>query len=246
MATHGRGLVCLAMTPERLDALEIPLEVPVNSSLRDTAMCVSIDARGKTQHRHLGGRSRGDHPHGARPGDAARRTCCGPGHVFPLRARERRRAGARRPHRSGRRSGADRRPHAGRRHLRDHEQGRHDGARAGADEVREAHGLLIITIADLIKHRMRTRAAGAAGRVGRAADRVRRVPRPRLREPARRRDARGARARRDRRRPRRAGARALEVPDRRRVPLGALRLRRAARHGDAAHRRRRTAACCCI
>ena len=48
MATHGRGLVCLAMTPERLDALEIPLEVPVNSSLRETAMCVSIDARGKT------------------------------------------------------------------------------------------------------------------------------------------------------------------------------------------------------
>jgi 3,4-dihydroxy 2-butanone 4-phosphate synthase / GTP cyclohydrolase II len=48
MATHGRGLVCLALTPERLDALEIPLEVPVNSSLRETAMCVSIDARDKT------------------------------------------------------------------------------------------------------------------------------------------------------------------------------------------------------
>ena len=48
MATHGRGLVCLALTPERLDSLEIPLEVPVNSSVRETAMCVSVDARGKT------------------------------------------------------------------------------------------------------------------------------------------------------------------------------------------------------
>ena len=48
MVTHGRGLVCLAMTPERLDALEIPLAVSVNSSARETAMCVPIDARGKT------------------------------------------------------------------------------------------------------------------------------------------------------------------------------------------------------
>src|SRR5687767_16026195 len=48
MATHGRGLICLALTPERLDRLELPLEVPKNSSVRETAMCVSIDARGKT------------------------------------------------------------------------------------------------------------------------------------------------------------------------------------------------------
>ena len=48
MARHGRGLICLAMTPERLDQLEIPLEVSDNSSRRDTAMCVSIDARDST------------------------------------------------------------------------------------------------------------------------------------------------------------------------------------------------------
>ncbi|HZA37281.1 MAG TPA: bifunctional 3,4-dihydroxy-2-butanone-4-phosphate synthase/GTP cyclohydrolase II [Vicinamibacterales bacterium] len=86
MATHGRGLVCLALTPERLDALEIPLEVPVNSSLRETAMCVSIDARGKTST----GISAADRaatiltaldPR-SRPEDLLR-----PGHVFPLRAR---------------------------------------------------------------------------------------------------------------------------------------------------------------
>src|SRR5580765_2671926 len=48
MVKHGRGLVCLAMTPERLDALEIPLEVSSNSSRRETAFCVSIDARNGT------------------------------------------------------------------------------------------------------------------------------------------------------------------------------------------------------
>ena len=93
MATHGRGLVCLALTPERLDALEIPLEVPVNSSLRETAMCVSIDARGKTST----GISAADRAATilaaldpkTRPEDLLR-----PGHVFPLRARGGRRAGA--------------------------------------------------------------------------------------------------------------------------------------------------------
>jgi 3,4-dihydroxy 2-butanone 4-phosphate synthase / GTP cyclohydrolase II len=86
MATHGRGLVCLALTPERLDALEIPLQVSVNSSMRETAMCVPIDARGKT----TTGISAGDRaatiltaldPQ-ARPHDLLR-----PGHLFPLRAR---------------------------------------------------------------------------------------------------------------------------------------------------------------
>ncbi len=45
MAKYGRGLICLAMTPERLDELEIPLMVPKNSSRFDTAFCVSIEAR---------------------------------------------------------------------------------------------------------------------------------------------------------------------------------------------------------
>src|SRR4051794_11108975 len=42
MAKHGRGLICLAMMPERLQQLEIPLERSDNP--RDTAFCVSIDA----------------------------------------------------------------------------------------------------------------------------------------------------------------------------------------------------------
>jgi 3,4-dihydroxy 2-butanone 4-phosphate synthase / GTP cyclohydrolase II len=45
MAQYGRGLICLAMTPEHLDALEIPLMVAHNSSRFETAFCVSIEAR---------------------------------------------------------------------------------------------------------------------------------------------------------------------------------------------------------
>ena len=86
MVKHGRGLVCLAMTPERLDALDIPLEVSDNSSRRETAFCVSIDARaGTTTGISSADRARtvqvaiDEH---AQPKDLSR-----PGHVFPLRAR---------------------------------------------------------------------------------------------------------------------------------------------------------------
>ncbi len=88
MATHGRGLICLAMTGERLDELEIPPMVQQNSALHETAFAVSIDAktRGVTT-----GISAGDRTHTilaavdakSRPHDFGR-----PGHVFPLRARE--------------------------------------------------------------------------------------------------------------------------------------------------------------
>src|SRR5688572_20258108 len=47
MATHGRGLICLAMTGHRLDELGIPLMVSDhnNTSPYGTAFCVSIEAR---------------------------------------------------------------------------------------------------------------------------------------------------------------------------------------------------------
>jgi 3,4-dihydroxy 2-butanone 4-phosphate synthase / GTP cyclohydrolase II len=87
MARYGRGLICLAMVPERLDQLAIPLEVNDNSSRRDTAMCVSIDARDNT----TTGISAADRAQtvrvaidpSSRPRDLTR-----PGHVFPLRARK--------------------------------------------------------------------------------------------------------------------------------------------------------------
>src|SRR5262245_59449403 len=85
MVKYGRGLVCLAMTPERLDELEIPLEVRDNSSPRETAMCVSIDARGTSTGVSAADRagtiSTAIAP-ATTPQDLLR-----PGHVFPLRAR---------------------------------------------------------------------------------------------------------------------------------------------------------------
>src|SRR5262249_55514138 len=48
MARYGRGLICLSMTPERLDELEIPLMVTQNTSRFETAFCVPVEAKGRT------------------------------------------------------------------------------------------------------------------------------------------------------------------------------------------------------
>src|SRR5579863_8898272 len=45
MATRGRGLICLALTPERCDELRLPLMSPNNTSNFGTAFCEAIDAR---------------------------------------------------------------------------------------------------------------------------------------------------------------------------------------------------------
>jgi 3,4-dihydroxy 2-butanone 4-phosphate synthase/GTP cyclohydrolase II len=45
MATHGRGLICLALTPERCDYLRLPLMSPHNTSTFGTAFTEAIDAR---------------------------------------------------------------------------------------------------------------------------------------------------------------------------------------------------------
>src|SRR5882672_6123489 len=45
MARHGRGLICLPMTEERLGELEIPLMVSKNTTPYGTAFCISIDAK---------------------------------------------------------------------------------------------------------------------------------------------------------------------------------------------------------
>ena len=87
MATHGRGLICLALTPERCDYLRLPLMSPTNTSNFGTAFCESIDAReGVTTGISAADRTRtilqAIDPD-CRPADLAR-----PGHMFPLRARE--------------------------------------------------------------------------------------------------------------------------------------------------------------
>ena len=86
MAMHGRGLICLAMMPERLDELEIPLMASRNGSRFDTAFCVSIEAKDRT----TTGISAADRAAtvltaidpATKPADLLR-----PGHMFPLRAR---------------------------------------------------------------------------------------------------------------------------------------------------------------
>src|SRR4051812_14781907 len=89
MATHGRGLICLAMTGPRLDELNIPLMVAdhSNTSQYGTAFCVSIEARRNVST----GISAFDRAQTVltaidqktRSNDLAR-----PGHIFPLRARD--------------------------------------------------------------------------------------------------------------------------------------------------------------
>jgi len=87
MATYGRGLICLPLTPERCDYLRLPLMSAQNTSNFGTAFCESIDARtGVTTGISAADRTRAIltaiDPE-CRPEDLAR-----PGHVFPLRARE--------------------------------------------------------------------------------------------------------------------------------------------------------------
>ena len=88
MAKYGRGLICVALTPERADALELPLMTERNTDPEGTAFTVSVDAHGRF------GVTTGISAHdrartvqvladpASAPGDLRR-----PGHIFPLRAR---------------------------------------------------------------------------------------------------------------------------------------------------------------
>jgi 3,4-dihydroxy 2-butanone 4-phosphate synthase / GTP cyclohydrolase II len=154
MAKHGRGLICLAMVPEQLDRLEIPLEAADRSSRRDTAMCVSIDARDGT----TTGISAADRAQTVRVAIAATaqpRDLDRPGHVFPLRAR----AGGVMVRAGHTEAAVDLARIAG---LDPSgvicEIMNDDGSMARVPELGKfahKHGLLMITIADLIQHRMR-------------------------------------------------------------------------------------------
>jgi 3,4-dihydroxy 2-butanone 4-phosphate synthase/GTP cyclohydrolase II len=89
MVTHGRGLVCLSLTEERLEQLHLALMVPdwENTSGFGTAFTISIEAReGVTTGISAADRAttiRTAIADDVRPNDIVR-----PGHVFPLRARE--------------------------------------------------------------------------------------------------------------------------------------------------------------
>src|SRR5688500_3785784 len=86
MATHGRGLICMPMTAKRLEQLDLPLMVPENTARFETAFTVSIEAKASTST----GISAADRAAtvlaaidpATQPSDLAR-----PGHMFPLRSK---------------------------------------------------------------------------------------------------------------------------------------------------------------
>jgi 3,4-dihydroxy 2-butanone 4-phosphate synthase/GTP cyclohydrolase II len=155
MARYGRGLICLAMTPERLDELEIQLMVSRNSSRFETAFCVSIEAkRGTTT--GISAADRAATVLAAIDPSTKASDLVRPGHVFPLRARS---AGV--LVRAGQTEAAvDLARIAG---LRPAgvicEIMNEDGTMARVPRLSSyarQHDLLMITVADLITYRMRT------------------------------------------------------------------------------------------
>ena len=87
MATHARGLICVAITGQRADALELSQVLPLYTSLGGTAFTVSIDAKERGVTTGISAYDRCQTILAVidpctRPEDLAR-----PGHVFPLRAR---------------------------------------------------------------------------------------------------------------------------------------------------------------
>ena len=96
MAIEGRGLICVPLTEERCDELELDMMVSRNTSLHDTPFTVSVDAVGESISTGISAHDRAitiqklAHP-GTQPHELGR-----PGHIFPLRAKSRgvlRRAG---------------------------------------------------------------------------------------------------------------------------------------------------------
>jgi 3,4-dihydroxy 2-butanone 4-phosphate synthase/GTP cyclohydrolase II len=154
MTKHGRGLICLPLTKERLEELQLPLMVQDNTARFQTAFTVSIDAkqeittgisaydRAKTIRAAIGPETK--------PADLAR-----PGHIFPLQAKE---GGV--LARAGQTEAAvDMARLAG---LAPAgvicEIMNEDGSMARMPElekISQAHDLPILTIADLIKYRMK-------------------------------------------------------------------------------------------
>jgi 3,4-dihydroxy 2-butanone 4-phosphate synthase/GTP cyclohydrolase II len=154
MAKYGRGQICLSLTGARLDELEIPLAVSANTTTFGTAFCVPIDLKAAGTGISAADRAAtviaAINP-ATMPSDLAR-----PGHVSPLRARD---GGV--MVRAGQTEAAvDLARMAGL-----YPAGviceimNEDGTMARVPELTKfarRHGLLMITIADLIQYRMST------------------------------------------------------------------------------------------
>jgi 3,4-dihydroxy 2-butanone 4-phosphate synthase/GTP cyclohydrolase II len=155
MARHGRGLICLSLSPERVEELKLPMMTDDNTSPYGTAFTVSIEAKkGVTTGISVADRARtiltAIDPK-TKPEDLAR-----PGHVFPLKAR---------PGGVLRRAGQTEGSVDLARLAKLYSAGviceimNDDGTMARVPELMEfakKHNLKIVTIKDLIKYRMRT------------------------------------------------------------------------------------------
>lgn len=87
MATHGRGLICVALEGEQLDRLRIPPMVQENTSPFETAFCVSVEARKGTS-TGISAHDRARTIQALIAPDAKAEDFVKPGHMFPLRARK--------------------------------------------------------------------------------------------------------------------------------------------------------------
>ncbi len=154
MATHGRGLICLTLNPEQIERLKLPMMVQVNQSPFSTAFTISIEARtGVTTGISAADRARtiqvAANPE-VQPGEVV-----SPGHIFPLRARK---GGV--LVRTGQTEGSvDLARLAG---LPPSgvicEIMKDDGTMARMPDLKKfakAHGLKVVTIADLVAYRLR-------------------------------------------------------------------------------------------
>ncbi|MCG8557404.1 MAG: 3,4-dihydroxy-2-butanone-4-phosphate synthase [Proteobacteria bacterium] len=155
MARYGRGLICLALTQERVRELRLPMMVGPNPTRRATAFTISIEAsRGVSTGISAADRARTIAV--AVADDTVPSDLESPGHVFPLRA-----AAGGVLQRTGHTEGSvDLARLAGRKPasviceiMSD------DGSMARAPQLRHfarEHGLCLLTIADLIQYRLRT------------------------------------------------------------------------------------------
>lgn len=88
MATHGRGLICVALTEERCEELQLPLMVTQNTSSHETQFTVSVDLIGYGTTTGISASDRSKtiraliNPH-TKPEELGR-----PGHIFPLKAKK--------------------------------------------------------------------------------------------------------------------------------------------------------------
>ncbi len=154
MAKYGRGLICLPMTADKIDALDLPPMVDHNTSPYGTGFTVSIEARCGVS-TGISAADRATTILTAVADDAGPRDLVRPGHIFPLRARE---GGV--IVRAGQTEGSvDLARLAGMKlagvicEIMDE-----DGTMArmpSLEKFSEKHGVGICTIADLIEYRMR-------------------------------------------------------------------------------------------